>query len=132
MIIKINSCEKTILSELQTFVSQTSYNIVPYYSEYNDSVADGFYFEVIVYPLFLQLFGIKNKWFENYIQETSQVKALPILYLSLCIRTHLCKQMLPNIFMILMRNSNLINICSMHSAWVYCKGSPSSVVFIIK
>ena len=45
MIIKINSCEKTILSELQTFVSQTSYNIVPYYSEYNDSVADGFYFE---------------------------------------------------------------------------------------
>ena len=39
MIIKINSCEKTILSELQTFVSQTSHNIVPYYSEYNDSVA---------------------------------------------------------------------------------------------
>lgn len=75
MIIKINSCEKTILSELQTFVSQTSHNIVPYYSEYNDSVVDG---------LFLQLF--EKKLFDNYTLETIQVKALPILYLSLCIK----------------------------------------------
>ena len=78
MIMKINSCEKTILSELQTFVSQTSHNIVPYYSEYNDSVVDGF----------LQLF--EKKLFDNHTLETIQVKALPILYLSLCIRTHLC------------------------------------------
>ena len=71
MIMKINSCEKTILSELQTFVFQTSHNILPYYSEYNDSVVDGLF---------------EKKLFDNHTLETIQVKALPILYLSLCIK----------------------------------------------